>query len=617
MAQPHNRGHASFTYNINAVVEVDRSSLSVTITHDARVQPDTFTLRTCRPRTAVAGQVFDAVVDSIAIVGRGGLWESSVTLAKGVRYAGHLVDSLVSLGVDDLADGAVRLPVLRDAVNNFNSSQKRTLNTLLARALRLAPHPDMRLPAALLNTKHIADDHAAAEPYTDAEVKVLRGVAREVLKGALEAQREVVATLGHDTSDRGWWNLGAADLIAEAAARDADRPQPLKGSAVPPGTSARDIDRIDWCLLNPDRFDSGPASRRTFGASITAVADALYPTGAVLVAGTILHCIVDNTGFNFSTLLRTEPGDRTRTGISTGQLATAKARNHTTSHHAVRFASAFSSTGGLVDLMTMLTRFNRQARAQLRLPDGSPHPMADKIYALHRSDPAKCELLTTNQVHQAYRSKQLQDLLDRSATREGIPVPSLRYQALRNYALYAGVRLDPSHDVVDHSARTRVGYLERCVPASVLGAVAAEANDEAHDVALATFLRSEPGRALGGAMAEGRVVDLFTTLCTSGGSSPDDPDDPCSLGLTACFTCPNGYRTADTVPGIVALADFTGDIRDTDPEEWANRAAVLHHYATESLTKFPATLVQRARGDTANQARHLAITAHLYTEFRR
>lgn len=617
MSQRHGRGHASYTYNINAVADADRERLTLTITHDAQVQPQTFRLE-APADTPVSQQIFDAIIDSLAITGTGGRWESRETLQNNVSNASVLVGELIALGVADLADPAVTLPILREAVNRFDSSMKRTLNTLLARALRLAGHPDARLPANLLNTKHVTQDHQAREPYTEADVEVLRAAAKDLLKHAYEQQRHLFAILGHDTSDRTWWLLGAGEILEAAQQRDIQRSEPLTERRRPPRAGAPVLDQIDWCLLNPHHCADDDRTRRALGPATKSIADALYPPGPVLVAASILHCLVENTGFNHATLLRTEPSDLTRTGIATGRLAVAKARNHTTGHHAVRFVSAYSSTGGLLSLLTALTRFNRWARRRLTAEDGSPHPVADKLYVLHRAEPSRTQLLTVNQTHHGFRAAALRTRLEQHASAAGIAAPTLRFQALRHYALYAGVRTDPDHDVVDHSTRTRVDYLARCVPTAVLGSIADAAHHEMHDAALKAFLGTEHGQPLAAALEQGTAADMAVNVCTSGGNDPQDHDRPCSLGLAACFTCPNGYRTSDNVPGLVALVRFTEIIRDENPQEWTTGdAAALHRYASNSLTKFPAPLVEAARDDRPCQDRHLAIVHQLYTEVRR
>ena len=62
------------------------------------------------------------------------------------------------------------------------------------------------------------------------------------------------------------------------------------------------------------------------------------------------------------------------------------------------------------------------------------------------------------------------------------------------------------------------------------------------------------------------VMDVEVGLCTSGGTAPDGSGRRCDLGIVACFTCPNGYRTVDHVPGLIAAVELADIIERNDPE---------------------------------------------------
>ncbi len=103
----------------------------------------------------------------------------------------------------------------------------------------------------------------------------------------------------------------------------------------------------------------------------------------------------------------------------------------------------------------------------------------------------------------------------------------------------------------------------------------------------------------------------------SGGQDPQSEALPCSLGLAACFTCPNGYRTVDHIPGLLALEAYTELIGSNDPDEWEHGdAGILNFYAKQSLEQFSRTVVNQVRTGTDLRG-EMAVIHGLYTEFRR
>ncbi len=176
---------------------------------------------------------------------------------------------------------------------------------------------------------------------------------------------------------------------------------------------------------------------------------------------------------------------------------------------------------------------------------------------------------------------------------------------------------DARHDVKHHTARTRVDYLAQCLPEVVLHQAGAEAQEDFHTQALERFLAPDATARLMEAVADNTAADVHVSACSSGGQAPDAPELPCSLGLAACFTCPNGFRTKDHVPGLLGLVAYTQLIRDHDPEEWADGdAGALHHYATRTLERFPTHVVEAAR-TTMRLGEEMTVIHGLYHEFRR
>lgn len=392
MSQPHGRGHISHTYDIREILRADRDDLTLTVAAAHSAAPLTVQLRPPAPSVAAA-QIFDAVVTSLAISGNGGRWESYETLSKTVGYVNTLLRQLVAAGVSDLADPKVTRTTLRGVVEAFDGSQKRTLNLLLARALRASGHPNKRLPADLLNTKTQADDHRAERTYTDAEAQALEAAARAVYDHAFTGQRAVLKALGYDVGDRRrWLRIDAATILADAQQRDAARAAPLAGRP-PPLLGADAIELGDWCLLNPQRCKDSAAIRRGLPATVLATADALYPPLEVLVAGLTLLCLADNSGLNVSVMLRAEASDVTLLGTVTGKVTNAKARNHSVTEDAATFDSIYSD-GGVREVMAGLTRFQRRHRRIALAATHPDHPVIDRLFVRFIPDDSHAHILT-------------------------------------------------------------------------------------------------------------------------------------------------------------------------------------------------------------------------------
>ncbi len=78
----------------------------------------------------------------------------------------------------------------------------------------------------------------------------------------------------------------------------------------------------------------------------------------------------------------------------------------------------------------------------------------------------------------------------------------------------------------------------------------------------------------------------------------------------------NGYRTADHIPGLLAAVELAGLIERNDPVEYAaGEAGRLRFYAEQTLTRFPAPLVDRVRR-TVDLVPHILVVTGLYMELR-
>jgi hypothetical protein len=168
-------------------------------------------------------------------------------------------------------------------------------------------------------------------------------------------------------------------------------------------------------------------------------------------------------------------------------------------------------------------------------------------------------------------------------------------------------------DVHGHVERTKVHYAAHVLPAHTFHKHATEAQDHFHAESVGNFRHptvedeNPAAAALAAAAEDGDVVDVEIGLCTSGGNDPDEPTKPCSLGINACFTCPNGYRTVDHVPGLLAAVELTHIIEDNNTEEWlSGDAPQLRFFAQAALDQFSPLVVSNVR-------RSVDLTPHIHT----
>ena len=602
------RGFTSHTYDIRAVVSVNLERLEITYTDAAHASPQAVRLNV-DPGLPIARQLLEAMADSITVHGDG-QWESGYSLAGNASRVSALIRHLAQHGVIDLTNPAVSLAQLRDAIEPMDVSTKRTMNKLVGRALK-AHHPDgITLARALQNTRYMVTD-PTEQPYDDAEADAIQRAARKVFDDAFKAQRQLLGELGFETTTRSWLRIPAQEVLKEAARRHPE----LRGSTQPSFGASLET-QICWALLNPAAFGRAPGRPLVLGSQLPAIGEALYPPASVLTAAAVLHCLAELSGLNLATILRTEPSHLIYTGTDHGIVTLAKARNHSEDTLAVS-TSSNATLGGLIEALTGLTRFSRHWREINLCSSGDRPDIVDRLYVEHVRDPMRAELITNLRLHAGWRHP----AFSRHWT-EDSPDPGLRFRALRRKALERAVAANPRADVHGHTERTRVHYLANVLPDHVLTAHATAAQDDILDAALARFssvdtLPAETAGRLSAAVENGQTADVVVSVCTSGGNDPDESDKPCSLGLAACFTCPNGFRTVDHIPGLLATVEYATIIRDNNPDEWENGdAAALHFYATESLKQFPQPLVQEI-GDAADLSALLATIDVLYTEFRR
>lgn len=629
------RGHRSGTYDITEVLDVDEDHLTITVRHTGAFQPYTFSLGV--PGTQAARQMLRAIAASITVsttADAGSGWESVATLMYSVTYCRAVLEQLTAAGLDCFADDRVDIPLLRSLYEPLNESSKRNAVHLLARILQ-AEHPNGRpLAYALKNTRFPVEDSNTVtydEPVADA----IETAARGVWTDQYTLTRSVFERLGHDVRTgrgRGWLHTSAAEIIDWAQRThpdwtDPNARQPLDGVFE---------HEMAWALTHPEQFGMRQGRQQSLAISrpsLRSIGEALYPGRATLTAALILHCLGENSGYNYAVLLGKSADSLIRIGQNTALEHSVKARNHSQDTR-VTHTGSIHTPGGIIDTLAGLTRFSRHYRRGL-LIDGRPAPVVDRLYVAHFANPAQSRVMSNADLHAGWRNSVFDahwpgtpaaphdrpigdgrrrrgrddDTNDQQLVRDDVP---LHFRALRLVAQARAMKEGLRADVHGHSERTKVHYLAHVLPKHVFNTHAVAAQNAFHDDTIAEFTVVAPGvddpvAAELAAVPADEAMDIEVGVCANGGNDPDDRTRPCSLGINACFTCPHGYRTVDHIPGLLAAVELTHVIERNNTEEWTTGdAPLLRHYAQACLDAFPPLVV-------ANVERTVDLEPHLHT----
>lgn len=603
------RGHRSSAYEILQLVNVDHQNLSLTIRHAASYEPQEFVLRT--RYTVAAHQLLDAMAASIKVsptADRHSGWESRETVQYSIWYTRVILTELHAHGIEDFADERVDIPLLRSLYNPLQEGTRRNAVHLLARILR-AEHPNGNaLSVALKNTRFPAEE-GETFTYDDEVAEAIESAAKGVWADHFAAVRQLFERMGYDVQaarGRGWLHLPAADIIAtyqrtQPAWCEPDARQPIDGVF---------DHEVAWALTHPDQFGifHGRAPR-IIRPTLRDIGSILYPDRQILTAALILHCLGENSGYNYSVLMEKSADSLTQIGQDTALEANVKARNHSEDQRPTSTASIFTP-GGIVGVLTGLTRFSRHSRRDLRDNAGNNPPIVNRLYVAHAADPAKSKVMPWAYLHNGWRSEAFAKHWPLATDHREA---SLRFRALRLVSQARAMKEGLKADVHGHSERTKVHYLAHVLPAHTFHQHATEAQDHFHRETVANFQHptthdeNPVAAALATAAETGQLADVEIGLCASGGNDPDEPTKPCSLGIDACFTCPNGFRTVDHVPGLLAAVDLTRIIEDHDPAEWqTGEAPQLRFFAQAALDQFPPLVIK-------NVQRNVDLTPHLHT----
>ena len=609
------RGHRSSAYEISNISNVNLDDLTITIHHAGKYRPQKHRLSSVN--TPAAQQMLQGMADSIKIGStsdKDSGWESAQTLEKSFWTAKVMLHVLYEAGIDSFDDERINVPLLRTLYAPMESAQARSAVWLLARVIKDNHPRGSAIAVALKNTRFPALEH---DPFTyDEEISAaIEAAAKAVYTARYIAQRELFENLGHDVKGRHWLSIPAEEMIEWAIQK---HPTMCGTDDEQPPLGATYEQKVAWALTHPAYFGSRSGGPRVLRGQWAAIGTALYPDHVHLTAALILHCLAENAGYNYATLMEKSADSLTYLGENEALERSVKARNHSQDTTVTRTDSIYTS-GGIVETLSGLTRFSRKSRDHLTSQDGQPSPMTVRLYVEHQSDPLRSELITTSRIHNGWRKKDFDDQWNPASAGKRADVP-LRFNALRLEAHRRVMQQGLSADVHGHTESTKTHYTAHALPDHIFNAAAVKAQNAFHDDALAQFtFVSDSTEAVALQLAQvpaENIMDVEVGLCVSAGNEPGGSGKRCTLGITACFTCPNGYRTIDHIPGLLAAVELGNVIEANDPHEWENgEAADLRFYAQACLDKFTPLVVSNIRLKV-DLTPHILIVTGMYLEMR-
>ena len=513
--------------------------------------------------------VVQEVFDGLAEVAKFNGWKSTQTVDGAVREALAVCRVLVDDGVSSVAElDVARLVAVAPRVAIPPVKTRR----LLAYSLEAIKRPELRpIAEALINHPSEVRDEPTTEPYTEEEVAVIRQVAWDIVDEAYELHRTYTEGLvdwlpqGTSVAHRDWWEIPADVIIAAATARansrqraadvETDRPvASLTRSAVTMNLREGYItlhEAIDWLLINPDTFNASEWQAQVFFQR------------EVMHAALIQHCFIGLQGFNLSTMQNTGVESLTPVGPSLAMVDTIKPRAHLHGREASLTANRRKDLAGFLGMVEALTKFGRHFRKQA----GHPPETADLYYATH--DPnGTVENVIGGFNASSIRRRIAAALADAGLDGDGF---TLSFRKLRLAAKAEGQKHDPRHQLHGQNRRTSTTYDKKMLPVTVLHDSMDKSVDE---------IIEEGWDRLADAVEKDTLADMTVSACTSGGADPQDEAARCEQGITACFACPNGVRTLDHIPGLIAMAKV---LEDTDDPLRPVVTEVLNHAPQDAV----------------------------------
>ena len=523
-----------------------------------------------------APDVVREIFDGLAAAARKSDWASSATVraatSDAVQLAHRLVDaqkaSVADLDLDQL------LAVAKDLRNDSVVPTR-----ILAYALNEIGSNEVTA-TALLHHRHGVRHEETVEPYSEEEVAVIRQVAWGVVDEAYEVHEAYTQGLvdwlpaGTSVADRDWWSIPADVVIAAATARaksgqrtrERKRTGQRKRNRSVASLSARAIhtnlqsgdmpihEAIDWLLIHPDAFSASGWQAPVFFER------------EVMTAALVHHCFIDLRGFNLSTMRNTGVESLTPTGPSSSMVDTIKPRAFLHARETSGLRSRRIALAGFLGMVEALTKFSRHFRAQA----GYPPEVADLFYARH--DPNGTVENALGDLSITVLVRRIQTALnDAGLDGEGF---TLSFKKLRLAAKAEGQKNDPEHQLHGQNRRTATTYDKKMLPVTVLHDSMNKSVDE---------IIEDGWDRVADAVENGTLTDLTVSACTSGGADPDADETRCEQGILACFACPNGVRTLDHIPGLIAMSRA---LEDSDDPLGDVVNEVLDHAPVEAVDKW-------------------------------
>lgn len=320
-----------------------------------------------------------------------------------------------------------------------------------------------------------------------------------------------------------------------------------------------------------------------------------------LAAAMVLLCLLDDKGPNLSVIQSHTSDSVEASGDDAAFVTSVKARNRQVLRTPAPSGGLFSY-GGLLQFVTAATRVERHMR-----DDGSD------FSRLLFVPTGQGRAMNSQQVNQWWMTTR-QDWPDLA-----VPRPTrLSFPRMRKSARLRGQQ--HGRILIGQSRSTARLYLADALPDVILIPGLLDTQNSVTDYwrtqTSPTKIDQEQADAAAVLKASPAVMDVGVAVCSTNGQSPTDPERPCGLGPAACFVCPNGYRTPEVIPGLLATIEFTGNIRKYEPTEWlTGEAPVLQTLAQKALDQFPNPMVAAASREDVANAR--ALIACVYVEGRR
>ena len=523
----------------------DRGTLTVTVHAPVYSTPHVLRLfDEFEDANGTVPKVVQEVFDGLAEVAKFSDWKSSQTVVGAVREAVSVCRILVDDGVLSVADLDLgRLLAVTDRATSPSRARRLLAHTLF----KIGSAKLTSIGEALLHHPGEARVEGAVEPYSEDEVAVIRQVAWDIVDETYELHSEYAKGLvdwlpkGTSVAHRDWWEIPADVIITAATARansgqrtsQREREQPRTVASLQENSIRMNLwagymtldEAIDWLLINPDTFKASEWQAQVFFER------------EVMCAALVHHCFIDLKGFNLSTMRNTGVESLTATGPSSSMVDTIKPRAHLHARESSLIRDKETDLAAFLGMVEALSKFSRHFRKKA----GHAPEVADLFYATHDPNGTVGNVLGKLSVREISRRIGAA-LSDAGFDGEGF---SLSFRKLRLAAKAEGQKNDPTHQLHGQNRRTATTYDKKMLPVTVLHNAMDKSVDE---------IIEEGWERLADAVENDTLTDVTVSACTSGGVDPQDDTARCEQGILACFACPNGVRTLDHIPGLIAMA---------------------------------------------------------------